>query len=201
MLFDEAELQELDKIQTPRAVDLSTIAKKPPPKIKHWISVGSNGMLTILKAYNRQINKDFVFIETESKEAAQAILDAVPSAKGTSLYSKGNYYIPKWDNTTADSGWSVKNFQLCNAWLTKMITALGYEGSKTYKILREPSDVVKKIITNPETIAKSKKSQEFVSNVMKKMDELIAQKRQEEDERMNQAPSRAQLQAMSRRAY
>lgn len=201
MLFDEAELQELDKIQSPKAVDISTIAKKPPPKIKHWISLGSNGMLTILKSYNPKIDKDFVFIETESKEAAQAILDAVPHTKGTSLYSKGKYFIPKWDSTTANSGWSVKNFNLCNSWLCKMTSLLGYEASKTYKILREPSDMVSKILNNPRSVSKNQEINKTVNEAMQLMEELIDQKRFEEEEQFNQAPSREQLRAVSRRAY
>lgn len=198
MLFDETELQALDKIATPRNVDTSAIVKKPPLKIKHWISLGSNGMLTILKSYNPSINKDFVFLETESKEVAQQILDAVPHTLGTSLYSKGNYYIPKWDNTTACSGWSVKNFQACNTWLTKMINILGYEGSKTYKILREPSDVISKIIHNPKNIEKREESQKIVEEALKLMDQELAQKRAEEEEHFKQPPTREQLKAISR---
>lgn len=81
MLFDEAELQELDKLNKKEALDHAALAQKPAPKIKHWIAVNAGGMLSILKYPDPSDKMNLVFLEVESKQMAQKILDIVPGTQ------------------------------------------------------------------------------------------------------------------------
>lgn len=143
MLFDETELQELDKVAVKKTVAKEHLAPKPAPLITHWIGIDSVGNITLLKTPKQK--GVLTILEVESMDIANQIFSAVKNSKSTTLYSKGNHVIPNWKNVGMSSGFSANNMIQANVWLSKVISELGYEKRNTYKIINEPSDVIKKI--------------------------------------------------------
>lgn len=183
MLFDEEELKELDKVAVKKPIQKDQLVKKPAPLIKHWIGISSIGQVTVMnKAKMKGI---LTILEVESMDIANEVLAAVKQTKGTSLYSHGNHFIPNWKNTGMTSGFSTINLVQANFWLSKVITALGYEKRNTYVIVNEPSDVSAKLRAlkglTPEQI---KKNNDELSELMRSFEAEKQRKQEEEDMRM-----------------
>lgn len=156
MLFDEAELRELDKVAVKNNTDKDQLKKKPAPLVKHWIGINNVGYILVLKKPKE--TEILTILEVESIDIANEVLSAVKNTQSEKLYSKGNFQIPNWKTVGFHIGFSPLNLIQLNVWLSKVITALGYEKRNSYSIINEPSDLIKKInekrgIT-PESIAK-----------------------------------------------
>lgn len=198
MLFDEAELQELDKLNKKEALDHAALAQKPAPKIKHWIAVNAGGMLSILKYPDPSDKINLVFLEVESKQMAQKILDIVPGTQKKSLYAKGNYFIPNWQNTPSFSGFCAMNLFSCNSWLSKMITLLGYDLRNSYKILHEPSDLAMKAHKNSSYAQNAQQNQQIIDEALKLSRAANREKQEIETQMMDVKPSSEQLKNIRR---
>lgn len=183
MLFDEQELKELDRIAVKNTVQQEKLVKKPSPLIKQWIGINYVGQIFVMKKPKEK--GILTILEVESMDIVNEVLSAVKQAKGNSLYSHGNHYIPNWKNTGMASGFSSSNLIQANSWLAKVISALGYGKRNTYTIVNEPSDVMAKLQTlKGQTPEQLKKSNHELTEFMKTLDEEKKRKQEEEQMRM-----------------
>lgn len=191
MLFDEAELQELDKVAVKNTVAKDEISQKPAPLITHWIGIDSVGNITLLKTPKQK--GILTILEVESMDIANHVFSAVKNSKRTTLYSKGNHVIPNWKNVGMSSGFSANNMIQANVWLSKVISELGYEKRNTYKIINEPSDVIKKITDlrgyTPEWHAEVKNE---VKDAMRLVESEQKQKQLEQDQALQKSLEKMQ---------
>lgn len=207
MLFEETELRELDKVGVKNNTAKDQLKKKPAPLIKHWIGINNVGYILVLKKPKEK--EVLTILEVESMDIANEVLSAVKNTQSEKLYSKGNFQIPNWKTVGFHIGFSPLNLIQLNVWLSKVITALGYEKRNTYSIINEPSDLIKKInekrgIT-PESIAKQQQEiNAFVESLnddlkRKALDEDQAQER--ELEKMKQRHNQIQTDHAEQLAY
>lgn len=182
MLFQEEELKKLDKLATKNADQTQNLAKKPAPLIKHWIGVDQVGIIHVTK--KAKTKGILTILEVESLDMVNLVLSAVKQAKGTSLYSHGNFYIPNWKNSGVVSGFSPSNLIQLDLWLSKVISSIGYEKRNSFAIVNEPSEVREKIQKlkglTPERIEKERRElDEFLKSLNEARDIKIKEELQQ----------------------